>query len=151
MEPLSSDDDLLRELSAALAEADAAATVLAAGHAAWAWRDIDAELAALAYDSALDPRLSELVRAAAPPRTIVFRTADLSVELEVSGQDVAGQLVPPGPGEAELRWPGGGTRPVPLDEAGRFEFDAVPSGLVRLRCRAAGGAALTTTWVRLGG
>src|SRR5215204_5776224 len=120
VEPLSTDDDLLRELSAALAEADVPPAVRAEGYAAWTWRDIDSELASLVYDSAVDPRLSALTRAIAAPRTLVFRTDDLAVELELAGRALVGQVVPPGPGEVELLSPAGETRSTPVDGAGRF-------------------------------
>jgi len=149
VEPLSTDDDLLRELSAALAEADVPPAVRAEGYAAWTWRDIDSELASLVYDSAVDPRLSALTRAIAAPRTLVFRTDDLAVELELAGRALVGQVVPPGPGEVELLSPAGETRSTPVDGAGRFEIGAAPTGLLRLRCRAAGGAALSTGWMHL--
>ena len=53
--PQDGDDRLIEVLRRALAEADEVPTeVVAAARAAWTWRTIDAELAALVHDSTLD-------------------------------------------------------------------------------------------------
>jgi hypothetical protein len=142
------DDELLAELSAALAEAGVPQEVRLAGRAAWIWREIESDLAALAYDSADDGDLATLTRSAATPRTRVYRRGGLSVELEVSGREVAGQLLPPAAGEVEVVRPDGTTERTSVDEAGRFLLPEAPAGIVRLRCRTAAGG-LATGWVHL--
>lgn len=152
MEPRWTDDDeLLAELSAALAEADVPPEVATAGQLAWSLRDLDGELATLVYDSAADGRLAAASRSAAPARTLVFGVAGLSVELEVSGPDLYGQLVPGGPGHVEAVGATGAVFPTAVDEVGRFVLRDVTGGLLRLRCRGAAGAELSTGWVRLAG
>lgn len=150
MEPMSGDDELFAELATALTEADVPPAVRDAGRLAWLWRDLDQELAALVYDSALDAEVGALTRAAGVPRILVFRAGGLSVELELVNERVAGQIVPPGPGQIEALSPTGDTRRAPVDEAGRFELSDVPDGLVRLRLRTPDHAKLVIGWLHLG-
>jgi hypothetical protein len=142
------DDRLLDELRAALRQAgDPTPTMIAAGRAAFSWGSIDAELAALTHDSLTD-ELVGVRGAAAPPRTLVFQGAELSVELEHTGSCLAGQLVPPASGEVTLWGPEAELAAVTADELGCFEVERPPSGLVRLSCRTSSGT-LLTDWFRI--
>ena len=142
------DDRLLGELRAALRQAgDPTPTMIAAGSAAFSWRDVDAELAALTHDSLTD-ELAGVRGPAAQPRTLVFQGPQVSVELEQTSSGLAGQLVPPTPGEVALWGPDGELATATTDELGCFEVRRPPSGLVRLRWRTSSGASLTD-WFRI--
>jgi hypothetical protein len=151
--PNSDDTVLLAELRAAGALDPVPADAIAAARAAFVWRTIDAELAELTYDSLLEgEEEKELagVRGPATARSLTFASDDLTVELDASavgaGRRLVGQLVPPQPGEVEVRH-AGGTVTVPADELGRFSAD-VAAGPVSLHCR--GGRSptpVTTDWV----
>ena len=75
------DDPLLKQLRAAVRQAGTPTPpMIAAGEAAFSWRTVDAELAALTHDSFADE--SGLVRSSAAPRSLVFEGRELSVELD---------------------------------------------------------------------
>jgi hypothetical protein len=142
------DDRLLDELRAALRQAgDPTPTMIAAGSAAFSWRSVDAELAALTHDSLTDA-VAGVRGPAAPPRTLTFQGAQVSVELEETSSCLAGQLVPPTAGSVALWGPEGELAAVTADDLGCFEFERPPSGLVRLRCRTSSGV-LLTDWFRI--
>ena len=72
------DDVLLDELRALVADDDPVPErVLAAARGSFTWRTIDAELAALVYDSALDAERLTAVRSADTVRLLTFETAEL--------------------------------------------------------------------------
>ena len=56
----------------------------AAARAAWTWRTIDAELAALVHDSTLDDQELVGVRGAATVRALSFAAGEHMIEVEVS-------------------------------------------------------------------
>jgi hypothetical protein len=147
------DDD--EKLMAALGEAlRAAASVppsfLEAARSTFAWRTIDAELAALTYDSAREQPGAALTRAEpATLRSFTFAGRYLTVELHLSDRALHGQVVPAQPGRIELRTAAGPVRSVPVDEVGYFSLGAVPVGSFRLLVRTADGASVQTDWIGL--
>ena len=145
-----SDDDLLELVGRALRTADPVPDQVVTGaRAAWTWRTIDEELAELVFDSA-----AELtgVRSEDTARQLTFRAPGVEIEVmmvdDVSRR-LVGQLVPPGAftvtlvaGDAELT--------ATTDRLGRFSFDAVAAGPVRLALAdEAGTHVVTTEWVLL--
>lgn len=122
------------------------------GQASYTWHGIDAELAALTYDSA-DIAFADAMLATraepAPLRAMTFATADLTIELEVTNDALLGQLVPPQPGEIELRLRGGAARAAHVDEVGWFSFHPPPAGGFRLEYRSPGGRTVATDWITL--
>lgn len=150
------DEADLRLLDALRAVAGAAdpvpAAVVQAAKESFTWRSIDAELAALAYDSLLDDALLAGTRSEASPRSLTFEAADVVVEVEVidtgAQRRLLGQLVPPRPAEIQVRHSGGTIR-IGADEVGRFAAPGVAPGPVSLRCRIAGqeGTPVETPWV----
>jgi len=119
----------------------------AAPRAAFSWRTVDAELAALTHDSLVDEPVG--VRGASSgPRDLVFEGRELSVELERDEDCLVGQLVPATPGEVTLLRPEGEVDRTDVDEWGRFRFERPVSGPTRLRCATPSGV-LVTDWVRL--
>ena len=148
--PRSWDDD---ELLAQLAEAQAAAAsvprdFIEAGKAAYAWRTIDAELAELVYDSALEAQSGAGVRdEEAQLRSFTFTSSALTIEIEVTDKALLGQLVPLQAGEVEVVSSAGSSQVEPIDEVGCFTIRPVPAGSFRLRCRTATGLSVSTGWL----
>jgi hypothetical protein len=148
------DDVLVDELRRVAELADPVpARVLDAARGSFAWRTIDAELAALAFDSATESRSEALVRSAGEGRFLTFESPVLAVEVEVTPVDserrLVGQLVPPQRAAIEIRH-AGGVLAVEADELGRFSADGVASGPVALVCRVegeAGPSTVVTDWL----
>src|SRR5262249_46781963 len=99
------DDELLAALRDALAARRAVPQeFVAAGQAAYTWHGVDAELARLTYDSMQEAHLQEALRAeAASLRTLTFRSARLTIELEVTEESLLGQIVPVQAGHVEVQ------------------------------------------------
>ena len=75
-----------------------------AGKNAFAWHNIDAELAQLTYDSRTDADAMAVARSeTASIRALTFTSAHLSIELEVADGSLLGQVVPPQAGTLETR------------------------------------------------
>ncbi|SDG50953.1 hypothetical protein [Pseudonocardia oroxyli] len=119
------DDELAAELAAALADRRAPREVVEAAKGLFAWRTVDAELAALTYDSLVDG-LEGVVRGAAGPRALAFEAGDVEIEIEVvpglDGRRLVGQLAPGGGAAVELVL-GGESLALTADELGRFAAD----------------------------
>jgi hypothetical protein len=147
------DDELMAALQAALrAEQDVPGEFIEAGQAAFTWRNIDAELAALTFDSAsgLATTATAPVRSAeASPRFLTFSSADLTIELEISPDGMVGQIVPPQPGRAEARPAAGAVSAAEIDEIGCFVIRPLPGSPFRLHCQTSSGAGTLTTWITL--
>ena len=112
-------------------------------------RAVDAEVAELVYDSVLDGPGD--VRSLLSGRQLSFQGPRVSVEMEVlpERRRVLGQLIPPLPGDVEVRH-GRGVDQVPVDDLGRFVIDELPKGPVSFRCRGgdAGNSGVTVTdWI----
>jgi len=150
--PQDGDDRLVEVLRRALAEGDGVpAEVVVAARAAWTWRTIDAELAALVHDSTLDDQELVGVRGAATVRALSFTVGEHYLELEVAEdgdrRSIVGQVMPAH--EAGLILEGADGRPpaeLAVDALGRFSATRLPAGLVRLR---AAGGPLVTEWVAI--
>lgn len=152
------DDRLLDALAGALRVADSVPRgVVESGKATYAWRDIDAELAALTYDSSRDqPERSQRSTAGAESAALLaltFTASELTIELEIYGNALLGQLVPPQPGEAELHVARGGADATvsvtTIDDVGYFLIRPIPAAPFRLHCRTASGRAVLTNWITL--
>ncbi len=104
-------------------------------------------LAWLSYDSALET-VRPLRGDPDPARVLVFTTPPLSLELEVMADHVAGQIVPPGPGEIVVETPDGASFRIEADDIGFFNFAGLPRGRIRLRCETPSGR-LVTDWICL--
>lgn len=119
-------------------------------------RALDAELAELTADSAVDG-LAVAVRGAdsgGDVRLLTFESAELAIEVEISGSGptrrVVGQLVPGGPATLEARQPSA-AQPwrVEADGRGRFEFDGLAPEPFSLTWSRPGSRAVTTRWTGL--
>ena len=142
------------ELLAALGEAMRARQAVPewfvhTGKNAYAWHNIDAELAQLTYDSSRDQDVPAAVRSeAASIRALTFTSARLSIELEVAEGELLGQIIPPRAGTLEVHTTAGVTS-SPVDEIGCFVVETIPNSPFRLRCRTADGADVLTGWITL--
>ena len=146
------DDELLELLRDALAEQrEVPARFVEAGKATFAWRSIDAELAALAYDSVTDPSaFAGATRADhAAIRELTFAFRDATVHVQIGRGGLHGQVVPPRPGEVEVHVQGRPPRTAPVDEQGWFSFAPVPHTPFRLVWRITGGGTAMTDWLTL--
>lgn len=147
---MTSDDELLAELRAALrGTAAAPPQVVAAAKAAFVWRSFDDELAALTADSLLDDQLVGVREGSGRVRSITFEADGLAVELEVDLRGVVGQLLPPQRGTVAVRGTLGSGSTVEADDVGRFVLRPLPAGPVSLRCSTAAGRSFVTSWVSL--
>jgi hypothetical protein len=119
------------------------------GKNAYAWHNIDAELARLTYDSSLDQNAAAAVRSeAASIRALTFSSPGLSIEIEVTANSLLGQIIPPGEGMLETHTRAGVTT-LPVDDIGSFVIEPIPVSPFRLRCRMADGADVLTGWITL--
>ena len=120
-----------------------------AGKSAYAWHNIDAELAQLTYDSSRDAERAAATRSEnASIRALTFASPHLRLELEVSGHSLLGQVIPPQAGTLETHTRAGVTTSQ-VDEIGCFVVDPIPDSPFRLRCRMASGADVLTGWITL--
>jgi|SRR5215813_8790368 len=147
------DDD---ELLLRLAEAQQAAKsvprdFIEAGKAAYDWRNIDAELAELVDGSALEEAgLAGHVRAEeAHLRALTFTSTALTIEIEVTGDALLGQLVPLQAGEVEVITQAGRAQRERIDDVGCFTIRPIPDGSFRIHCRTASGAFVATGWLNV--
>jgi len=147
------DDQLLASLREALqSERNVPAEFTAAGKAAFTWRDIDAELASLTYDSAFEGAEAGLAGVRAEPaslRSLTFTSGELTLEIEVTEGALLGQLVPPGPGQMEAHTTDGHVVTAVIDQAGGFTIRPIPRGSFRLYCHTTSGASVLTNWLTL--
>lgn len=145
-EPVGADDALLAELARVLDAHDPPPPpVVEAARAAWTWRTIDAELAELHFDSALE---TLEVRGLSWPRQLSFESRELTIEVEVDGEGLVGQVVPPAAVDILLVRPDGAQVAARSDAIGHFTFAGVARGTVRLQVTAPDGS-VTTQWFTL--
>ena len=144
------DEQLLAALGEAMkARAAVPAWFIEMGKNAYAWHNIDAELAQLTYDSQADAGQMAVARSeTASIRALTFTSAHLSIELEVADGSLLGQVVPPQPGTLETHTRSGMTT-SPVDEAGFFALEPIPASPFLLRFRATDGASVMTGWITL--
>jgi hypothetical protein len=146
-----SDDDLLELVGRALRAADPVPDrVIEGARAAWTWRTIDQELAELVFDSA-----GELtgVRSEDTARQLTFRSPGMEIEVMVvdeASRRIVGQLIPPGTYTVRLLTSDERVQEETADRLGRFAFDTVAPGPVRLEVVALDGThVVTTEWTLL--
>ena len=133
------DEQLLAALREALgADENVPPEFIELGKNAYAWHNIDAELAQLTYDSIHEPEEALSLRAeAASIRALTFTSAHLTIELEVSEDSVLGQVIPAQSGMIEIQGREGTTATTEADEVGCFLIRPIPDSPFRLRFRTA--------------
>jgi hypothetical protein len=142
-----SDDELLAELQAAVAEADLVTDrQREAARAAFTWRTVDEELAELLHDSALE--MTGVRGADDAPRTLSFASGGLTLEVEIDGDVVMGQVVGAAASSVLLQRSISDDQPLEVDSAGFFRVEGVAAGPVRFVVQA-GDWTLTSPWVAI--
>jgi len=144
------DEQLLEALREAMRARQAVPSwFVATGKNAYAWHNIDAELAQLTYDSQADEERLAFVRSeTASIRALAFTSAHLSLELEVGNDTLFVQVMPPQAGILETHTKAGLTT-SPTDESGYFAVDPIPDSPFRLRFHTTGGTDVVTGWITL--
>jgi len=144
-----SDDELIARLSELAAIADPVPEpLMSAARDAFGLRDLDARVAELVRDSAVDVP-ANAVRGPGP-RMLSFEAGDVAVECEVtpqeSGRDIVGQLVGGRASAVDAQVAGRDAVTISIDADGCFGVRGLPAGPVRLRCHMADGTTLVTSW-----
>jgi hypothetical protein len=144
------DEQLLEALREAMQARQAVPSwFVTMGKNAYAWHNIDAELAQLTYDSLADAEQPAFVRSeTALIRALTFTSARLSLELEVGEDSLLVQVMPPQAGTLETYTKAGLTS-SPVDESGYLAVEPIPAGSFRLRFHTPGGADVVTGWITL--
>src|SRR5262249_16261786 len=115
--------------------------VTAFAQAALGWRRIDAELAELLVDSALESDSLALTRSGvARARSVTFRASDLEIGLEIQDAErgvlLLGQLAPPARGAIVVQRDDSSlTASAEADALGRFRIELAKRGRIRLLIR----------------
>lgn len=145
------DEQLLAALRAAVRAREAVpAGSIEMARNAYPWHTIDAELAQLTGDSWAGLGVSAPVRSEdGGIRALAFSSAHLTIEVEVAGDGLIGQIISPRAGTIETHTPAGPAGTAPIDATGCFSIDPIPAGRFRLRCRTADGIDVVTRWVSL--
>jgi hypothetical protein len=150
------DDELEAELRRLAADREPVpAELVQAALDAFGWRDIDAELAELVYDSLVDADAASLVRGPADQRLVSFAVGGITIDVEVASagpsRSVMGQIAPPQRAMVDIRGPRD-TVTVEADELGRFRSGPISPGPASLRLRpppGGDGPAIVTDWISL--
>jgi hypothetical protein len=145
------DEALIEQLRNTLQSDAVPETVTKAAKAALSWRRIDAELAELLSDSALDAEPA-LARGEALVRSVTFSAGKTIVELEIhqdrERRTLLGQVSPAATWTVEVQGANGVTpEPVRSDLLGRFRIALAQGGTVRLRLSGANDAVIETAWI----
>jgi hypothetical protein len=143
------DEELLATLGEAMRARQAVPEwFVETGKNAYAWHNIDAELAQLTYDSSRNQDVVAAVRSeAASIRALAFTSSRLSIELEVAESSLLGQIIPPRGGTAEMQTQAGDISTTSIDEVGCFAIEPKPGSPFQLRVRSEGQADVVTGWL----
>jgi hypothetical protein len=145
------DEELLAALKQALLARRAVPDeFVAAGQNAFTWHNIDAELAQLTYDSTRGSGQPSRARAeTASIRALTFTSARLTIELEVTGDSLVGQIIPIQAATIEVQTLTGTETAPPSDEIGCFSIHPIPGGPFRLHFRGPASVDVLTGWITL--
>jgi hypothetical protein len=148
-----SNDALLRQLGLIAERLEPApALVYQLGYAAFAFRSLDAELAELVDDSALQADELAGVRGDSDVRMLFYQASELAVELHVTrregrhsalGQVVGGSVTAVRVESLERE------ETLPIDDLGRFDVDDLPRGPFRIHLVDPGQPVVITDWTIL--
>lgn len=144
------DAELLAGLRKGLSQSDPVPSdVTEFAKAAFSWRDIDAELAGLEFDS-VDEDVPAGVRSSTTVRMISFQAGQWMIDIEYD--ETAGRLMgatsPPGRYTIELHT-AGAFFTADSDDYGRFTAEGVGRGPLGMVLRFSGGEVVKTQWVVL--
>jgi hypothetical protein len=144
------DEELLAMLRKGLAEGDPVPSDVADfAMAAFTWRDIDAELAELDFDSA-DEDVPTGVRSSTTVRMMSFQAGQWMIDIEYD--EAAGRLIgattPPARYSVDLHT-SGAKFTTESDDLGRFTADGIAPGPLGMVFRFTRGHTVKTQWVVL--
>jgi hypothetical protein len=121
-----------------------------AGKSAYAWRNVDAELASLTYDSVRDAECTPSLRSeTASIRALTFTSVHVIIELEVIEESLLGHVIPAHEGTVEIQTRDGAVAAVPVDRLGWFPIHPIPARPFRLQYHATDGIDVQTGWITL--
>jgi hypothetical protein len=139
------DEALLAALRQAVdAMRDVPPDFVEAGKQAFAWHNVDAELAELTRDSAVGVRAET-----AAVRALTFTSAHLGIELEVTADSLAGQVTPAQPATVTVQPRTGDETEFATDEIGCFSVQPIPPVMFRLHVQAGADVDVLTSWITL--
>lgn len=151
------DEQLMAELRTFFADVDPVPrSVTEFGRAALGWRRLDADLAELLSDSALEEKSLALARSGGSAvRSLTFNAAELTIDVEIHSEDgnrtLLGQLSPaPRAATVEVETVDEVLLSAEADHLGRFRASFPASGPIRLRVvgpDAATPPTVVTSWV----
>lgn len=145
------DEELMAALKEALASYQSVPPeFIEAGRNAFAWHNIDAEIAQLTYDSAAYRDTVPSMRSeSASIRALTFTSAHLTIELEVSEDSLLGQVIPPRQGTIEVHIRTGVITAIGVDELGYFTIRRPPDSPFQLHWQTSDGPDIVTGWITL--
>jgi hypothetical protein len=136
------DDVLMDQLRRALVADTPSDALLRAAKDSLTWRSVDAELAALLSDSAIDELAG--MRSTDTSRALEFAAGETSVAVEIiesaTSFEVRGQIDPAGATSVTFESPAGNTT-LAVDAGGWFAGQVLSRGPIRLRA-----AGIVTDW-----
>ena len=145
------DDD--NELMAAIQRAVAESAIVPPGafevaRVAFQLRAIDSELELLTmlYDSSLDGEAVVRGSSYVSAQYLTFQGNELTLEVEISTDNILGQVIPPQVASVSLVTSDGEFAACETDDLGGLLLPRPPSGHVRLACRTAA-SSLLTDWI----
>ena len=150
------DEALMADLRALFAAVDPVPPLVTeTAKASLGWRRLDADLAELLSDSALEEERYALARGGeAPARAVTFSSGELTIDVEVHvddpGRTLLGQLSPAAPATIEIQTMADGPVSAQADRLGRFRVRLPSGGAIRLRVLAAdrrAGPPVETSWI----
>ena len=150
------DELLMAELRALFAGVDPVPPLVSdTAKASHGWRRLDADLAELLSDSALEEEPFALTRGSgAPVRAVTFSSTELTIDIEVhvddQGRTLLGQLSPPAPATIEIQTMAEAPFSAEADRLGRFLVRLPAGGPIRLRVLGEDGRAgppVETSWI----
>ena len=151
------DEALVAELRDLFAHADPVPPLVTeAAKSSLSWRRLDAELAELLSDSALEEGSLAGARGGAPVRSVSFsadaRTIDLEIHVNGEQRTLLGQIAPPASTQVEIQSAEGDTiTTARSDDLGRFRINLAAGGLIRLVIDDGADPSLKieTSWIRI--
>jgi hypothetical protein len=151
--PRPDDEALAAELRALVERVDPVPPLVTdAAKAVLGWRRLDAELAELLADSALEADALALTRSGPRARQVTFGTAALAIEVEITSEAgrtrLVGQLAPAAAAGIEVQRDDGTiAATTESDDLGRFRVELASGTRARLRVTRAGEQAVETSWL----
>ena len=150
------DEMLMAELRVLFVDVDPVPPlVIETAKASLGWRRLDADLAELLSDSALEEEAFAVARGGdAPARAVTFSATGLTIDIEVHVDDpertLLGQLSPPSAATIEIQTLADAPLSSEADRLGRFRVRLPGGGPIRLRVLRANGQSgppVETSWI----